>query len=574
MSFLPTFDLREVPFSRRGSWMNLSPVVAAHAMAEEVHLVSHRTGMHAVLSVVPFSPRCSKCMAVAEADASCLRWSDGTSSVRAVFAAPDTVRIRGDAGTALRLTDAAAELTPFTGTYLFRDPRDDSAVFTSYETGCRYRVTPVAGTIHVEGLEALGAAPRRITITAGERDTAWEIVIEEYDTSRAPYVATSSFDACQKSVAEEFRAFTRAVAPWVGEHDCPPARREASLLATYVLWSATVAPAGFLQREAVLMSKHWMDKVWSWDHCFNAIALAPGLPSLALDQFLAPFDHQDTTGALPDSIAHSERLYNFVKPPIHGWALARLRGDGVDLTATQLRDVYDKLARWTHFWLSERRTDGHALPYYQHGNDSGWDNATTFDRNRMIVSPDLAAFLLVQLEVLAGIAIELGEDPSLWHVEADRVAKGLAELRRDGTFVARGATDGEEATRTSLLPSLAIVAGDRLPLDDRETLARSVLPFLTRWGPATERPDSQHYADDGYWRGPIWAPSTMLIEDGLRRAGYASLADDISTRFQKLCEASGFAENFDAQTGEGLRDRAYTWTAAVYLTLVRDARPS
>ncbi len=33
---------------------------------------------------------------------------------------------------------------------------------------------------------------------------------------------------------------------------------------------------------------------------------------------------------------------------------------------------------------------------------------------------------------------------------------------------------------------------------------------------------------------------------------------------------SGFAENFDARTGAGLRDRAYTWTAAVYLTLARE----
>jgi hypothetical protein len=36
-----------------------------------------------------------------------------------------------------------------------------------------------------------------------------------------------------------------------------------------------------------------------------------------------------------------------------------------------------------------------------------------------------------------------------------------------------------------------------------------------------------------------------------------------------LCETSGFAENFDALTGAGLRDRAYTWTASVYLLLAR-----
>ncbi len=59
--------------------------------------------------------------------------------------------------------------------------------------------------------------------------------------------------------------------------------------------------------------------------------------------------------------------------------------------------------------------------------------------------------------------------------------------------------------------------------------------------------------------------------DGLRRAGADELADEVSARFRGLCERSGFAENFDALTGVGLRDRAYTWTASVYLVLCRDA---
>jgi hypothetical protein len=59
----------------------------------------------------------------------------------------------------------------------------------------------------------------------------------------------------------------------------------------------------------------------------------------------------------------------------------------------------------------------------------------------------------------------------------------------------------------------------------------------------------------------------VLIEDGLRRAGHTALADEISQRFRALCEKSGFAENFDAETGAGLRDRAYTWTASSYLIL-------
>ena len=89
------------------------------------------------------------------------------------------------------------------------------------------------------------------------------------------------------------------------------------------------------------MSKHWMDKVWSWDHCFNALALAPGSPGPGLDQFLLPFDHQDEAGALPDSVTHSEVLYNFVKPPIHGWALRQLRRRlPTDLDRAELTEIY------------------------------------------------------------------------------------------------------------------------------------------------------------------------------------------------------------------------------------------
>ncbi len=341
-----------------------------------------------------------------------------------------------------------------------------------------------------------------------------------------------------------------------------------------MLWSATVRPLGFLGRESILMSKHWMDKVWSWDHCFNALALAPGLPGIALDQFLAPFDHQDETGAPPDSVTHSEILYNYVKPPIHGWALTKLRARMPGgLSKEQLRDVYGRLSRWTRFWLDHRRIVGHVLPYYQHGNDSGWDNATTFDRDRLIESPDLAAFLVVQLDVLNGIAHELGDkNAGVWASERDAILAALLTELWDGTdLVAMGADSRQPSTATSLLNLLPIVAADRLPRSVRDRLAARIAEHLTEYGPATEIPGSEHYEPDGYWRGPIWAPSTVLIESGLRLSGYTELADTVSERFRRLCEQSGFAENFDAVTGAGLRDRAYSWTASSYLLLAGEA---
>jgi glycogen debranching enzyme len=355
------------------------------------------------------------------------------------------------------------------------------------------------------------------------------------------------------------------VAPWRSSGT------PAAELAAYVVWSATVRPAGLVTRPAVLMSKHWMDKVWSWDHCFNALALAPGSPDLAWDQFSLPFDHQDDSGALPDSVTHSEVLYNFVKPPIHGWTLGHLRRRLPEpLDQAELAETYGRLRRWTDFWLTARRAPGAALPHYQHGNDSGWDNATTFDPQRVIVTADLAAFLILQLRELAALATEVGrfDDARLWTRTADETqAAMLDQLWTDDRFVARAVHSGDTWSTASLLDLMPIALGEHLPEGVSAVLAGRIEAHLTAYGLATELPTSPHYLPDGYWRGPIWAPATVLVEDGLRRAGHQRLADEISARFRALCETNGFAENFDALTGAGLRDRAYTWTASSYLLL-------
>jgi glycogen debranching enzyme len=118
---------------------------------------------------------------------------------------------------------------------------------------------------------------------------------------------------------------------------------------------------------------------------------------------------------------------------------------------------------------------------------------------------------------------------------------------------------------------MPVVLGTELPPAVWAATTTAVAGHLTTVGLATERPDSPHYEADGYWRGPVWAPATVLVEDGLRRGGAVELADQVSARFRAACEKSGFAENFDAHTGEGLRDRAYTWTASAYLLLAADA---
>jgi hypothetical protein len=556
----PSFSLQEIPFSTHGAWLAISPVVALATYADDLHLMTHTTGMHPVLRLTPLRGE-SRADTEITGRPAVLTWAGSDGEIQAVFETPDTIRLRGD-GLGLRLSVAVAKLTPFTGAYFYADPLGGH-VLTSYETGRRYRVTLLSGSIAVEGIQVLGAADRHLAV--GADGLPWEIVVEEYETSRPPYAAAKAFDQVVQDVARGFTEFVDAVAPW------RTAQTPAAELAAYVLWSATVRPAGFLSRPGVLMSKHWMDKVWSWDHCFNALALATGVPDLALDQFQVMFDHQDASGALPDSVTHSEVLYNFVKPPIHGWAFGLLRSSlRRDLTTAELRQVYQQLTDWSRFWLTARRAPDSPLPYYQHGNDSGWDNATAFDPERLIETADLSAFLILQLRRIAQLAAELGDEAEAaqWTATADQLLSDLfTRLWHDDRFHARGVVSGDRWHTDGLLDLMPIVLGAELPDHVAATLAERIATHLTEFGLATELPSSPHYQSDGYWRGPIWAPSTILIEDGLRRAGHTHLADEVGNRFRALCERSGFAENFDALTGAGLRDRAYTWTASAYLLL-------
>ncbi|MDX3385280.1 trehalase family glycosidase [Streptomyces niveiscabiei] len=557
----PAFSVHDIPFSCSGSWFDISPVVAEKTYADDLHLVSHQNGMHGVLRLVPLDPATgARAETRIEATPALLSWTGAAGRVDLAYETPDTLRLRGT-GLGLGVLAAAPTLTPFSGTYFFPDPATGAHVFTSYETGRRYRVTVLSGTLaDAMGAQALGGAERGVAVS-GE----WEIAVEEIDTARPAYTSSASFDDVVRAARAAFGAFADAVAPWRS------AETPAAELAAYVLWSATVRPTGLVTRPGVLMSKHWMDKVWSWDHCFNALALAPGHPALAWDQFALPFDHQDASGALPDSVTHSEVLRNFVKPPIHGWAFGHLRRRlPTPPTRDELAEAYDRLERWTGFWLTARRAPGADLPHYEHGNDSGWDNATTFDPERVVVTADLAAFLILQLHELAALARELERphDATRWTELAARIQSALLDQLWTGDrFAARSATTGATWTTDGLLDLMPVALGEHLPADIAGTLADRIKSHLTPYGLATELTDSPHYLPDGYWRGPIWAPATILVEDGLRRAGHERLADDINARFRALCETHGFAENFDALTGTGLRDRAYTWTASAYLLL-------
>lgn len=548
----PPLELRldQVPFSVAGSYLALSTLAATQEIEAGLWLRTVRGASgHRELARIEVGSGSANGPLSARFESDRLRLSDHAGAAEISFATPHHIVLTATRGP---LSISFPSLSGY-----------DVVVETAH--GAEWQI------LRLSGQTTLTATTEDDVVATHDWDgvtsKAFALHIPEgaslnlHDLHAEPAAAVASQHASALPGFADFLAGMPAV---------PPVLADTRTLAAYVMWSAIVQPSGHLRRPSMYMSKNWMCGVWSWDHCFNALALG-GHPELARHQFLTVFDNQLPSGRLPDITTDAGSSYVFVKPPIHGWALKRLIESGV-ADESFLRDVYPLLAAWTNWWLTERVMPGRRLPHYFHGNDSGWDNGTIFAAQLPLETPELAALLVIQLDTLSTMAAMLGaaDEAAQWRSRGDDLLTALGEeLWVGDRFVARSSATGAVAETPTLMLFLPLMLGDRLPGDVRDALLRRIRSsgLITGHGVATESVGSGGYEDDGYWRGPIWAPTTLMIVEGLRACGDKDLAALIAERFSRCVAEAGMAENFDARTGAGLRDRAYSWTASVFLLL-------
>lgn len=535
----PSMDVRHVPFSRWGCWL------AARAEGESqltIHDAHHDFGRDRVLRIEWDGPSARNLAShVATPDGKLKLWvvDDRTLGLEA---SDLSLRLT-------RLSDGPAS-SPSEPEWSFRTGPEEApeALNVRVVTGALSpdgRVEPSNGWVRLA-----------IRVPAGVRRSA-------------PLLRPAKQVAAAHEQWHDFLAKMPAVAD---------DQRAAATQAWYALWAAGMRRQGPWNWDAITMSKVTMSWVWSWDHCFTALALGQGDMELAMDQWMQPFPLMDATGRLPDMWKAPGRIeWYATKPPIHGWALSKLM-DMAEIPRPRLAEAYRVLERWTEFWFSERDRDRDGVPsYLTLGNDSGWDNATLFDEGCEIESPELSAYLILQMKALERVARNLGDDDGArkWNQRrAQFKAAFLAHSWNGERFLAkRSGTHEFDPAPSSMLPLMTLALGEELSAEQVERNLQHLQPFMTEFGPASERPDSPKFKADGYWRGPIWAPTTYLLIDGLRRAGRTREAEDIATRFLRLGERSGGDyENYHPITGEGLCAPGYTWTAAVRVLLLHEYR--
>lgn len=566
------FDLGSVPWSRRGAYMAITTNVATmdhpgrnHKIEPGIYLTdvsgSRLWRWNGVFRIELTKDGSVVKPTSIEGRPGHLRIVSEDGEIEATWDGTDTIRLRGH-GIGVRFVQSVID--PMDAALAF--PIGESEFRLQMGEDAHYSISRIAGILTVDAPRvrtgASDTADRKVVDASAPGDDRFEIALTQYESG---YTAPEQF----RPFAEALHDTRDDFSTWWSAYR--PHESGITQAAAYLTWSTIVAARGISERPAMLMSKNWMNAVWSWDHCFNALGLARSHPDLAWDQFMLPFDQQHAQGALPDLIHDNGRMWGFVKPPVHGWTLSHLINLGV-ATPERIADVYPRLVAWTNWWLAYRDLNGDGLPVYFHGCDSGQDNSTAFDAEGFpSASPDLAAFFALQLQCLSRVATMLGlpDEARRWaELEEQTIQLMVSKLWGPEGFSPRGSVDNEQlkGASTSQVVFIPLLLGEALPADVRESLVEGFLSsgLLTEHGVASESPASPSYEPDGYWRGPIWAPTTLLIADGLARCGRPDLTKLIAQRFLANCDTNGFAENYDAVTGRGLRDRAYSWSASVY----------
>jgi putative isomerase len=562
------WDLHTVPFSRAGSYLAIGALPKAGERPAGLFLRSVRANTnHASIFVIEMLEDGKLVPFERLPSPSVLRLKTKNGNAAIVFSDPNTIRIQSTNAT-LRLR--MWTVPPVNSAY----PGEGNRwVINNSPNGVKLMVSPLLGTVLVDAPWATNRSTRiAIDIVPPGNGTA-EVAIEEYQSVWHKRSYPGTFAESVSNVESEWQAFLARMPLSPSEY------QSARGLASYLMWSSIVAASGNFKRPGMFMSKNNMIGVWSWDHCFNAMALAPGNPEAAWDQFMIMFDFQDENGGLPDRVNDRMLTWAHNKPPIHGWALGHMmKRNKWFNNRKRLMQVYVPLQRWTNWWFRFRDDDHDGLPQYNHGNDSGWDNATPFDLGVPLESPDLSSFLAIQMSVLSDIAKRIGknDESRQWQRRSDAlVTQMIKSFWRDDHFIAMRSGDTVDPILKgdSLFLFRPLLLGKALPESVRQKMLAGLRKpgrFLTDHGLATESPASPLYQPDGYWRGPIWAPSTMVLVEGIKAAGDPDLARDVSRKFCEMARESTMPENFDALTGKELRDQGYTWTSAVFLLLAND----
>ena len=433
----------------------------------------------------------------------------------------------------------------------------------------------VQGTLEVtSGFDVFTSLPKNTVFRfLPDQNGHADLALHMYRSNAWKLEHYPAFDDCVQSAEKEFSEYLKTVPEMAPEFRIP------RIVNAYIVWSHIMEIDGI---DVIYMNKGVHRCTSSWQQCYHAMGQFRN-PRYALHLMLGIFQYQDDFGMLPEMLTDMTQTFNGVKPPFYGVALEFLQEftDFSFASRKELLTLYLGLSQYVFWWLSYRDTDRDGIAAYDTADESGWDDCSFFKDGSPAATPDLAAYLVLAMEHLARIAHRLGKfyEEREWERRASEMMERIVPEFWDGEQFTARLTDGSRVKAGTLIAFIPLILGHRLPKDVIDKIAADLSEegkWLSPYGLAGERMDSENYHDGGCWSaGSVLAPANLLVCLGLRASGKEDLAREIALRYLRALVRTGYPMILNPKTGQDISEtrwgKAYpnrmAWMAASFLIL-------
>lgn len=476
------------------------------------------------------------------------------------------LRIRGTDGLTLRLTP---RVSPMGGIF---DLLDGTWQFEFNEA--------IALFIPFVGRATVGTAFE----IAPDENGVVDVGIEEYtiDPIHRPVDQYPSYERCVLNYKTEFEAFTQSVCP-----SLPEKYEDMRLRALWTTWCLMVEPDGqaIYKHTMVKMMRGVFEHVSGWQQAMQIIFLSHDI-RLAWDILCGVFDYQDDNGRIADILDNNSFNRAAMKPPFQGVALMWLL-DNCDIESIPYEDklhVYQGMVRWTEFFFLCRDIDKDGIWENRSPVETGWEDAPYFSVGFPLASPDMNAYLAIQLEAQARLGRILGIDEDVcagYKKRAKELVDRIILRFWDGNRWIAFNSNTKEVAYTKSLPLFAtLILGKRLPRYIIDKSIEYILEggFMTPYGLASESLESEHFFH-GWCRGCLNTPVQLIFCLALEACGRPELAKDIALKYLDTLRSTGLYHMHNPLTGDAERDAVgsasnsekhlfwSSWSSSCYLFL-------
>lgn len=330
----------------------------------------------------------------------------------------------------------------------------------------------------------------------------------------------------------------------------------------------------------------YCEGIWNWDAAFHAVAVSRFDPALAYEQFEIFFDFQGKDGIFPDMIFRDgSKLDNYSKPPVFPWAFAEVYKHAAN--QEKLKVAYEKYTLNERFWRMKRFDEPSGLFHYdattiddnplQHMKwETGMDDSPRWDRGvNQYLTVDLNAYMIMFYDVLLSMAnmLSFEDDIGVWEEKRNLLAAAINRRLwcvEKNCYLDRDRFTGEFSSVLSSASFTLLFAGCA-DADKAGRMAENAknydLFYPTMPSVAFNDPT---FDSARFWRGPVWYNHAFFAIEGLRRYGFADLANEIRETLLRFAdhEKRGIFEYYNSKTGEGCGAKNYGWTAACIIEMI------